>query len=100
MDCFKILTVNKKSGDSYKRSYEVYNENQPSFSRTFESRTDAYVYADAANTGRTDEQCMELVRKAQNKRRKQSENRKARDEAMRSIGMRKVKGNLGGAYWE
>lgn len=34
------------------------------------------------------------------KRKKANENRKAKDDAMRSIGMVKVKGNLGGTYWE
>ena len=28
------------------------------------------------------------------------ENRLARSEAMRSVGMKKVRGNLGGTYWE
>lgn len=34
------------------------------------------------------------------KRRKRSEARKGMAEAMRSIGMKKVKGSLGGTYWE
>ena len=34
------------------------------------------------------------------RRKKASESRKAKDDAMRSIGMVKVRGSLGGIYWE
>lgn len=34
------------------------------------------------------------------KRNKARENRKAKDDVMRSLGMVKVRGNLGGTYWE
>ncbi len=34
------------------------------------------------------------------KRRRRAENRKARDEAMKSLGLVKVRGVMGGTYWE
>lgn len=43
--------------------------------------------------------CERGVRDAE-KRRKRTEDRKARDEAMRSLGLVKVRGAMGGMYWE
>lgn len=44
------------------------------------------------------EPCEEAVSRA--KRTKASANRRARAEAMRSLGMVRVRGALGGTYWE
>lgn len=44
------------------------------------------------------EPCEEAVSRA--KRAKASANRRARAEAMRSLGMVRVRGALGGTYWE
>jgi hypothetical protein len=38
--------------------------------------------------------------KAHKRRVRAREARKARDEAMRSLGLKKVRGSLGGTYWE
>lgn len=46
-----------------------------------------------------DNLCPDCEKKKKN-RAKAAANRKARDEAMRSIGLTKVKGALGGTYWE
>lgn len=86
--------------DGKNYGYEVYNESQPSFCRVFDKQYQAATYCDKANTGKTDAECMQAVEKETEKRRKQAESRKAKDEAMRSIGMKRVRGNLGGTYWE
>jgi hypothetical protein len=46
----------------------------------------------------TDQTCAKCKRFKRNA--KARENRKARDEAMRSCGLVKVRGALGGTYWE
>lgn len=38
--------------------------------------------------------------KAYKRRKRARENRKAKDEAMKSLGLTKVRGALGGTYWE
>ncbi len=42
----------------------------------------------------------ELLRKELRKRELRNVNRKARNEAMKSLGLAKVRGNQGGTYWE
>lgn len=80
--------------------YAVVCEAQPTFEVMFWTERDAIVYADKANVGKTHEQCLEAVAKAQEARRKRNEATRARNQAMRDLGMKRVKGNLGGTYWE
>jgi len=42
--------------------------------------------------------CSECAKRRKTKR--ANDNRKARDSALRSLGLTKVRGNLGGTYWE
>lgn len=42
----------------------------------------------------------EWLNKRKEQKDRQKANRRGMDEAMRSVGMKKVKGNLGGTYWE
>jgi hypothetical protein len=62
------------------------------------------AYVDSPATGTTAgtplmaEQAAPIL--AEVKRRRANKNRKARDQAMRDMGMVKVRGNLGGTFWE
>ena len=51
-------------------------------------------------TSYPDEMRAEKVRRVVASRDRASVNRRAKDDAMRSISMVKVRGNLGGTYWE
>jgi hypothetical protein len=42
----------------------------------------------------------EWIKKRQEQKDRQKKQRQGRDEAMRTLGMRRVKGGLGGTYWE
>jgi len=53
---------------------------------------------DEISTRDGDNECDDCERKARNK--KARERRRANDAAMRSIGLTKVRGELGGTYWE
>jgi hypothetical protein len=66
---------------------------------TFEEFVAALSPADRSAMEHANEQ-NRLACIAESKRIKRNARRRARDQAMRDIGMVKVRGNLGGTYWE
>ena len=46
------------------------------------------------------DECEKRAERAKERNKRARDNRKAKDEALESIGLTKVKGALGGTYWE
>lgn len=65
-----------------------------------ETKTYQKVYADCQAGGMNETNSHEIALEHAEKAEKRNQARRDRDQVMRDLGMTKVRGNLGGTYWE
>ena len=78
--------------------YEVDKSGQVRHINEFGEYVDSPITGTTAGCPLMTEQSAPIL--AEVKRRRHNKSRQSRDQAMRDIGMVKVRGNLGGTYWE